>query len=212
MAEDISAQARTGVTIMALAALVAVVLNIMVIAQSIVSTGMGTLQSGIESVKLQEYEVYNNKRVTGVQVKTALNLYLTRDTAILVGTKNSLGTSGSGFYFNYGALVTGSTAGTDASHNIYKLNASTLNGYKQAGVAWYVTEYQTDTYSVIQHHDDIKCTTLNGDNQFIEDAGTFEAQLIKNKTNSIIGIAFKQVKQYLRKQRTGGNCRWLLQE
>ena len=56
MAEDISAQARTGVTVMALAALVAVVLNIMVIAQSIVSTGMSTLQSGVDAIKMQEYE------------------------------------------------------------------------------------------------------------------------------------------------------------
>lgn len=193
MAEDISAQARTGVTIMALAALVAVVLNIMVIAQSIVSTGMGTLQSGIESVKLQEYEVYNNKRVTGVQVKTALNLYLTRDTAILVGTKNSLATNG-GFYFNYGALIAGSTKKSEAGETTYQITANTLKGYKQTGVAWYITEYQTDEYKTILHHDDILSTNVNGNTQFIEEAGTYEAQLIKNKTNSIIGIVFKQVK------------------
>lgn len=194
MAEDISAQARTGVTIMALAALVAVVLNILVIAQSIVSVGMGTLQSGIESVKLQEYEVYNNKRVTGVQVKTALNLYLTRDTALIIGTKSSLGDSGGASYFNYGALLADSTEKTVDGEKVYTIADTKLKTFKQAGVAWYVTDYKKDSYAVIQHSDDIRCTTLNGNSQFIEEAGTFEAQLIKNKTNSIIGIVFKQVK------------------
>lgn len=192
MAEDISAQARTGVTVMALAALVAVVLNIMVIAQSIVSTGMSTLQSGVNAIKMQEYETFNNKRVTGVQVKTALTLYTTRDNAIVIGTKNALK---SNKYYIYGALIEDCTVtgtGEDRVATIAK-DVFTQSKHREDGQPYYIFEYKTDAYSSIEHNDNQKKTTLNGDDQFIEESGTFEAQLIKNKTNTIVGIRFTQV-------------------
>lgn len=189
MAEDISAQARTGVTVMALAALVAVVLNIMVIAQSIVSTGMSTLQSGVDAIQKQEYEVYNNKRVTGVQVKTALTLYTTRDNAVVIGTKNSLKDNK---YYIYGALLDDTQNPTSSPY--IQSSAFEAASHRESGQPFYIFEYKTDTYSSIQHYDDTRATTLNGSDTFIEESATFESQLIKNKTNTIVGIRFKQVK------------------
>ncbi|MBQ2885834.1 MAG: hypothetical protein IJE43_19085 [Alphaproteobacteria bacterium] len=188
MAEDISAQARTGVTVMALAALLAVALNVMVIAQSIVSTGMGTLQSGVESIKKQEYELYNNTRVTGVQVKTALTLYTTRENAVVIGTKNSLADNK---YYVYGALLADTQSPTSSPY----IAVSTFDAaaHREAGAPHFVFDYLTDSYMSIQHFDDTRGTILNGSDTFIEESATFEAQLIKNKTNTIVGIRFKQV-------------------
>ena len=87
MSEDVSATMRVGITVILVAALVATVLNLMVMSNSLLSGGQSTLQSGIDSVSQQEFAGFNNVRVTGTQVQTALNLFQGRDIAILVQTK-----------------------------------------------------------------------------------------------------------------------------
>lgn len=121
MSEDVSATMRVGITVILVAALVATVLNLMVMSNSLLSGGQTTLQSGIDSVSQQEFASYNNTKVSGTQVNTALSLFQGRDIAIIVQTKtfktnynvgnasNGLGRSGKGVYVNYGALLSTST-------------------------------------------------------------------------------------------------------
>lgn len=113
MSEDVSATMRVGITVILVAALVAVVLNLMVMSNSLLSGGQTTLQSGVDSVSQQEFAAYNNTKVSGTQVNTALSLFQGRDVAILIQTKalreavHGTGTTadGTGFYMNYGALI-----------------------------------------------------------------------------------------------------------
>lgn len=111
MSEDVSATMRVGITVILVAALVATVLNLMVMSNSLLSGGQITLQSGIDSVSQQEFAAYNNTKVSGTQVDTALSLFQGRDVAILIQTKTfkanhcPLASSGKGFYMNYGALI-----------------------------------------------------------------------------------------------------------
>ena len=111
MSEDVSATMRVGITVILVAALVATVLNLMVMSNSLLSGGQTTLQSGIDSVSQQEFAAYNNTKVSGTQVNTALSLFQGRDVAILIQTKTfkanhcPLASSGKGFYMNYGALI-----------------------------------------------------------------------------------------------------------
>lgn len=113
MSEDVSATMRVGITVILVAALVAVVLNLMVMSNSLLSNGQTTLQSGIDSVSAQEFAVYDNAKVSGTQVATAMNLFSGRDVAIVIQTKafrenNSFsGTNTIGTALNYGALLTG---------------------------------------------------------------------------------------------------------
>lgn len=130
MSEDVSATMRVGITVILVAALVATVLNLMVMSNSLLSGGQSTLQSGIDSVSQQEFAGFNNVRVTGTQVLTALNLFQGRDIAILVQTKaikNLDKTTYTNTYLNYGALLTkdGSAAsGTMTTGNcVVKLEA-----------------------------------------------------------------------------------------
>ena len=113
MSEDVSATMRVGITVILVAALVATVLNLMVMSNSILSNGQTTLQSGIDSVSEQEFASYDNKKVSGTQVATALSLFQGRDVAVLVETTSLRKTAQStevlanSFYaLNYGALVT----------------------------------------------------------------------------------------------------------
>lgn len=55
MSEDVSATMRVGITVILVAALVAVVLNLMVMSNSLLNNGQTTLQSGIDSVSAQEF-------------------------------------------------------------------------------------------------------------------------------------------------------------
>ena len=88
MSEDVSATMRVGITVILVAALVATVLNLMVMSNSLLTGGQTTLQSGIDAVGQQEFAAYNNTKVSGTQVNTALNLFQGRDVAILIQTKS----------------------------------------------------------------------------------------------------------------------------
>lgn len=118
MSEDVSATMRVGITVILVAALVATVLNLMVMSNSLLSGGQTTLQSGIDSVSQQEFAAYNNTKVSGTQVNTALSLFQGRDVAILIQTKtfkenyavkaseaNDTDTFVANPYMNYGALI-----------------------------------------------------------------------------------------------------------
>lgn len=112
MSEDVSATMRVGITVILVAALVAVVLNLMVMSNSLLNGGQTTLQSGIDSVSQQEFTSYDNTKVSGTQVNTALSLFQGRDVAILIQTQayvdndKSNNTDTKGYAFNYGALIT----------------------------------------------------------------------------------------------------------
>lgn len=111
MSEDVSATMRVGITVILVAALVATVLNLMVMSNSLLTGGQTTLQSGIDSVSQQEFASYNNTKVSGTQVATAISLFQGRDIAICIQTKTFKdlmcpeATQGSGYFMNYGAIL-----------------------------------------------------------------------------------------------------------
>jgi len=114
MSEDVSATMRVGITVILVAALVATVLNLMVTSNSLLSGGQTTLQGGIDSVNEQEFATYNNTKVSGTQVATALSLFQGRDVAICIQTSALAAdktfepdeTKRKTYALNYGALLT----------------------------------------------------------------------------------------------------------
>ena len=122
MSEDVSATMRVGITVILVAALVATVLNLMVMSTSLLGSGQTTLQSGIDSVSTQEFATYDNTKVSGTQVATALSLFQGRDVAIVVQTKAfaALGTSKAyeDKALNYGALLTADGKASNKNVNL----------------------------------------------------------------------------------------------
>lgn len=142
MSEDVSATMRVGITVILVAALVATVLNLMVMSNSLLNGGQTTLQSGIDSVSTQEFAAYDNTKVSGTQVTTALSLFQGRDVAILIQTKalTSIGTGAGGtnnwsdIAINYGALVTSDGQASNSTNNdLTVLNADTTGQIEQIG-------------------------------------------------------------------------------
>lgn len=190
MSEDVSAQVRLGCTIILVAAVVAAVLNLMVVAQSILSSGMSTLQSGTEQIALQEFEKYNNARVSGTEVKSAMSLYQGRDITVCVSTKLAQGSASSRKTYVYGPILIGSSSYTPSGGEVVYYFPETLKPAEGAAVI--TKEYDMDS-GILDYCYNTKNTITTGQDEFILESGKFQAQLIENASGSIIGIYFKQI-------------------
>lgn len=165
MSEDVSATMRVGITVILVAALVATVLNLMVMSNSLLNGGQTTLQSGIDSVSQQEFASYDNTKVSGTQVATALSLFQGRDVAIVIQTKafaasdtknkSGAGDKETGMAFNYGALLTkdgkASTSSNKPDYFKGEVNESTgevTYNPSTNGASQFITAQATDAYLV----------------------------------------------------------------
>lgn len=206
MSEDVSATMRVGVTVILVAALVATVLNLMVMSQSIQSNGQSTLQSGIDQVSQQEFEAYNNKKVSGTLVQTAISLYQGRDIAIVVQTKavrdvsatmamnyNALLCSNSSNATSTGTKCTDTTICTSTTGEAYSVVEGTSGAlYQKSGAAYYTGQLWAQN-GLVQSSANTVGTTTVGNPQYLLSSARFNSVLIKDVTGNIIGIYFKQV-------------------
>lgn len=220
MSEDVSATMRVGITVILVAALVATVLNLMVMSNSLLSGGQTTLQSGIDSVSTQEFASYDNTKVSGTQVSTALSLFQGRDVAILIQTKAfaEAADGGADKAINYGAILTkdgkssnpdnmpakqtyasgtSSTYLTRQAKTAYIVNFSDTNVantaiIRKAGAANY-EGYLHNSNGLVDSSYDIIGTTELGNSAYLLSSSRFSSVLIKDPTGSIIGIFFKQL-------------------
>lgn len=220
MSEDVSATMRVGITVILVAALVATVLNLMVMSNSLLSGGQTTLQSGIDSVSTQEFASYDNTKVSGTQVSTALSLFQGRDVAILIQTKAFAEATDGGAdkAINYGAILTrdgkssnpdnmpakqtyasgtSSTYLTAQAKTAYIVNFSDTNAantaiVRKAGAANY-EGYLHNHNGLVDSSYDIIGTTELGNSAYLLSSARFSSVLIKDPTGSIIGIFFKQL-------------------
>ena len=220
MSEDVSATMRVGITVILVAALVATVLNLMVMSNSLLSGGQTTLQSGIDSVSTQEFASYDNTKVSGTQVSTALSLFQGRDVAILIQTKAfaEAADGGADKAINYGAILTkdgkSSTSSNMPTKQTYASGTSSTYLTPQAKTAYIVNFSDTDVantaivrkagaanYEGYLHNSnglvdssyDIIGTTELGNSAYLLSSSRFSSVLIKDPTGSIIGIFFRQL-------------------
>ena len=194
MSEDVSATMRVGITVILVAALVATVLNLMVMSNSLLNGGQTTLQSGIDSVSQQEFSSYDNTRVSGTQVATALSLFSNRDVAIVIQTKafatadptNKTGTGDQekGWAFNYGALLT-KDGNASSSSNMPQLYKGTVSGSSinvtpsDHGSSQFITAQATEAY-LVEYNEGANKTAL------YRPAGSSNYKGVLHNTNGIV--------------------------
>lgn len=175
MSEDVSATMRVGITVILVAALVATVLNLMVMSNSLLSGGQTTLQGGIDSVSQQEFASYDNTKVSGTQVSTALSLFQGRDVAILVQTKalatnktlipvtgattGPTGRPNDMVAINYGALVTCNGLSSDPNNIAESYGSTTTLNNKGATLQNVITQ-QAKTAYLVSFSDDATATNV----------------------------------------------------
>lgn len=220
MSEDVSATMRVGITVILVAALVATVLNLMVMSNSLLSGGQTTLQSGIDSVSTQEFAAYDNTKVSGTQVSTALSLFQGRDVAIIIQTKAfaKAADGGADKAINYGAILTSdgtsSNSGNMPKKQVYVEGKTSTYLTQQAKTAYIVNFSETaaantavirksgaanyegylhNSNGLVDSSYDIIGTTELGNSAYLLSSARFSSVLIKDPTGSIIGIFFKQL-------------------
>lgn len=211
MEDNVALGIRISVTVVLVASLVATVLTLMVIGQSILGGGQNKLQTGLTQIQQQDLQQYSNVTKKGSVVKSVLNLYQGEPVAILVKTTalhtdadgdnqaaTKVPTSGQGKYFNYGCLLKGAATESlsdGASHMILDAGtgAASSNLITRDGVAH--LEGALDVTNGIKNTNyDTAGTVAIGNPESILDNGLFYCQLIKDITGEIIGIVFTQQK------------------
>lgn len=191
MSEDVSSTIRTGVTVILVAALVAVVLNLMVISQSILSGGQNTLQSGVDQVGMQEFAKYNLTKISGTDLRSAINLYERRDIAIVIRTKALQDSGGAVWGYNYGSILDGATKGdvVGNAQQVYGLGSDALKINK--GDSFYTCNLKTDNGLIVSDGNTFGITA-QGTTEYVLSSARFTCQLVKDKGGAIVGIVFIQ--------------------
>lgn len=191
MSEDISASVRTGITVILVAALVAVILNLMVVAQSIMGSGQTKLQSGVDQINLQEYAPYDQKKVSGTSVMSAISLFDGRDISIIIRNKACIdGTASAPYGYNYGSILEVSTQDTaNDTGMVYKIDAALT---RNAGDSFFSAQLKNEN-GIIPTSSNTKGITTTGDTEFILESARFRSELIKDNTGTIVGIMFTQL-------------------
>lgn len=205
MNEDLTAIIRVGITVTIVALLIGTVLNLIVIAQSILAGGRATAQSGVDQIGIQEFERYNQKKVSGIDVMSALSLYEGRDIGILVSTKqfdpsesdSSIKAANYGSRFSNSAITEYEGGAKTAVVTITK-DASgkkparlSSGEVKDVGNKCYSSYYSQN--GEIQTNMNREGVSKVGDPQCVRDSARFRAKLIYSLDGAIIGIYFREL-------------------
>lgn len=202
MSEDISATIRTGITVILVAALVATILSLMVVSQSILSNGLTTMQSGVDRVLAQEFEVYNGTTKKGTEVNSAISLFSGREVSIVVLTNANKTNGEDGDCYVYGALVSkaetpdqtlcqqvdGIAQGVGMNYSVSSTDVTRAN----SNDAYYTMSLNT-VNGKVQMHGNTKGVTAKGTKTYIMPSGNFRCELIKDINGDTIGIMFTQI-------------------
>lgn len=129
MEKEISSGTMLGIVLIALAAVIGLGFGVFSIAKGVANEGTVGVQDNLASVQDSVYEDYNDKIVTGTQVKSAIQNFAGKSCAILINTtamnkgvtsykQHTAGCTvfsiGGVPYVNYNALLAAATDGTKA--------------------------------------------------------------------------------------------------
>lgn len=184
MGDDLSTGAKIGIGLVILCFLIAIVLSLLMVVKNITNSGANQLESGLGQMMATTYDDYDQKIVTGTKVTSAIKLFSGEPIGIVVVTGLSIEEGTNGGYC-YGALLDGYEQGGSQGNYYYK-NSTALT--REEGDTFYTANPVTPvTYNL-----NTKPMTVSGSAQFVRDNGKYLAELIKDSTGTIIGIAFTQ--------------------
>lgn len=186
MEKEISSGVMLGIVLIALAAIIGLGFGIFSIAKGTANEGVVNVQDNLGQVSQSGFDDYNQKVVTGTQVKSAYNTYQGKPYTIWISTE---------------AL---NTTTEDIPEPNVTMDGSNYIVYN-ATIAAGTIVYENGTYIVdkgfaidadsnrIVYNSKIDNMSKSGMTEYIPANARFEANLIKDKSGTIVGIAFKQV-------------------
>lgn len=205
MGDDLSTGAKIGIGLVILCFLIAIVLSLLMVVKNITNSGANQMEGGLNQMMSTTYDDYDQKIITGSKVKAAMKLFSGEQIAIVIDTRygGSTGSDPAGTHvFNYGLLLdevcnsdvdgtatylAGDTNGTTYG-DIYKVQTVTeTNKFNGDGVSIQAT---TRT-GAAAFNLNTRPVDASGTETYVRDNAKYQSYLIKDSTNSIVGIYFQ---------------------
>lgn len=200
MSGDINDAAKIGLCLLILVAIIAIVIHLMNVSNEQANKGSQKFAQSMAKIEKSEFNKYDQKTVTGIDVATAAKVFEGRPVAIVtqpLAKINGGDTTG----YNYNALLTNAvnynTTGT-RGRNLWQVNTEdTSNGglhfVEEENCYHSRLEVDHDTGEYDYNYDTTPMDKVSTDSH-IASTGAFSSNLIKDENNNIIGIVFKQIK------------------
>lgn len=200
MGDDLSTGAKIGIGLVILCFLIAIVLALLMVVKNITNSGANQMEAGLDQMMATTYDDYDQKVVTGTKVVSAVKLFSSEPIGIVVYTdlcKSAVGkaTQAAPGGYCYGRLLEKYT------------NKLELTSVANENTAYYSQEAlmkstDTDTYYTSKLHEDTskaplyntntRPLTASGQQTYVRTSAKFLAELIRDSSQTIVGISFKQ--------------------
>lgn len=208
MGTDISEGAKIGIILIILCSLIAIVFSLLTMMKNITSSGSQSLQNGLDNLTDSEFQSYDQKNVTGTDVKAAIKIFEGREIGFVVYTLGSQ--KGGAKAQMYGAILNsdqseGTTGGSNAGKTLdctVKVDPSADEAFTDSMA---ITKFKNNTYYTsalkndattggVAYNTNIRPMEAVGTEAYVRDTGRFRAELIKDTSGTKIGVVFTQTK------------------
>lgn len=217
MEKEISSGAMLGIVLIALAAIIGLGFGVFAIAKGTANDGLVQVQDNLASVGESIYDDYNQKVITGTQVVSAYNTFEGKSIAILIATKAHLTSQDTGhhadhadpIYVTTDQTTTDSEGATQANYKMINYNALLANADNgdgedanapdgagislQNGTYIATKGFQADANSNVLFDTVTSGMSKSGNTEYIPSTARFNANLIKDSSGTVLGIAFVQI-------------------
>lgn len=214
MEREISSGAMLGIVLLALAAVIGLGFGVFAITKGVANDGTVQVQDSLGAVSTQVFLDYDQKIVTGTQVTSALKQFEGKPYAVLIGTKalqknGALTAAGHGAYavgpgtaksasvpafINYNALLASDATGAKPHQEVAGADITTLSNIITMTNGSYVANNGFAAVAgEIQYDKETGGIFKTGNAEYVPTASKFQANLIKDPSGIILGIALLQL-------------------
>lgn len=200
MGDDLSTGAKIGIGLVILCFLIAIVLSLLMVVKNITNSGANQMEGGLNQMMQTTYTDYDQKVVSGTKVTAAVKLFEGENIAIVVNTH--FGGADQNTVYNYGLQLQGFASPKDLDNDATKtygkvmpLNGginSAWDGGNDFGLRKDKVSYGATPVSPAQFNLNVRPMEASGFPTYVRANAKYMAYLIKDSTETIIGIYFDQ--------------------
>jgi len=181
MGEDLSTGAKIAITMIVLGVLISIVFTALSFTRNATNQGLSSVENSMNAMTLSRFDDYDQKIISGTQVISALKLFEGQPIATVVRTRAQLAAAANTGN-NYGAVLVGANTTTFITSALVKSGTD----------SWYTANIALTASSTIDYNTNYINTQRSGNIAYIRPTAKFTAELIKDTTESIVGIVFTQ--------------------
>lgn len=149
-----------------------------------IGSNLTSMEDNMAQMNTTEFNDYDKRTMKGNEVQAAAKLFSNRDYAVIIKTLAG-GTS----WYNYCALLDGTSDGGSDTPTTSKVSDEDFKNDKC------ISDLSEDSSTgEIKHYRDLSRITSKNKKEYVRPTASFDARLIRNANNEIVGIAFRQQK------------------